>query len=65
MPSDDDPATEMEQVREQSRESIEDYNGYESVQDALDAYAQAQIEEGNEVDMSSQARAAGMRERAR
>ncbi|SDY62690.1 hypothetical protein [Halopenitus persicus] len=40
---------------EEAEEAVEEYSGYEDFADAIDAFAQSQIEEGNEVQMESDA----------
>lgn len=58
MPTSNDTADSVQRARERAESSVESFSGYETLEDALDAYAQRQIEYGNQVQMESDAKTA-------
>jgi hypothetical protein len=55
MSRDYDVAKHMAEAEEAAEEAVEEFSGYEDFADAIDAFGQSQIEEGNEVQMESDA----------
>ncbi|OYR38616.1 hypothetical protein [Halorubrum sp. Hd13] len=55
MSRDYDVAEHMAEAEEAADEAVEEFSGYEDFADAIDAFAKSQIEEGNEVQMASDA----------
>lgn len=55
MSGDYDVADHMAEAEDAAEEAVEEFSEYEDFADAIDAFAQAQIEEGNRVQMDSDA----------
>ncbi|ELY62527.1 hypothetical protein C492_08025 [Natronococcus jeotgali DSM 18795] len=55
MSRDYDVAEHIAEAEEAAEDAVEEFRGYEDFADAIDAFAQLQIEEGNEVQMESDA----------